>query len=426
MATFNEADVQKHLQKAGLEAVIDDAEPRLDSALPAAINALDEYDEPEFQLWKLLKEKAIEKLRYNHHLALDAQFLGSGVNLPIDNTRHMFLDLLGSHEDGLFILELKIDKPAERNAFTELLGYSNYIAGLFPGMGNKDILNILVTPLSAKIAKQAYLYDLLISDRSVILYQPEFPTGTADSLRLSLYIPDDDDFQNFANRLLSHDAMSCVIASFADIPGWIEYDESNPSTLPSHTRDALQKITSYSAQLMEHEGLHGFCYVRKRWREIQKAIGGEEQSDLIICALNPFRLIDMEKVSLVTDQLSEDNRAIFTEGPELGFNGRLSRIAKRAVRDCIDATHSSWLEFPYWGGMVTQMVETVFADHIGFRPTGMFRDAYVGQLAATRRFNAAFPSSALDVERLQVDDIVNWLRAWQFMEACGFVAGEAE
>jgi hypothetical protein len=76
--------------------------------------------------------------------------------------------------------------------------------------------------------------------------------------------------------------------------------------------------------------------------------------------------------------------------------------------------------------MVTPMVETVFADHIGFWPTGMFRDAYVEHLAATRRYNEAFPDRAIDVERLQVDDITNWLQAWVFMEACGFVASEAE
>jgi hypothetical protein len=152
---FNEADVQKHLEAVGLEAVLVDAEPLLDAALPITGNDLDEYDEPEFELWKLLKRKAIEKLRYNHRLATSGQILGSAINLPLDKTRHMFVDLLGTHGDGLFVLELKIDKPAERNAFTELLGYSNYI------------LNIVVTPMDAKIARQAYLYDLLISDRSV-------------------------------------------------------------------------------------------------------------------------------------------------------------------------------------------------------------------------------------------------------------------
>ena len=416
VAKFNETDVQKHLEAVGLETVLVDAEPLLDAVLPVTGNDLDEYDEPEFELWKLLKRKAIET---------SGQFLGSAINLPLDKTRHMFVDLLGTHGDGLFVLELKIDKPAERNAFTELLGYSNYIAGLFPGMGGKDILNILVTPMDAKIARQAYLYDLLISDRSVILYQPDFPAGTAESLRLDLYIPEDKEFQHFANRLLSHEAMSCVVASFDDIPGWIEYDDANPDTLPTYTREALKKITAYTAQIMEHEGLHGFCYVRKRWHSIQVRAFGEAKTDLIICAINPFRLIDEERVNLVTDQLPEDDRAVFTDAPLYGFINRLLRLAKRSLAECIDAEHPTWLETPYWGAMVTAMIETVFADHLGFRPTGMFREAYVEQLAATRRYNATVPAMAVDVERLQVDDIGNWLRAWQFMEACGFVAGEA-
>lgn len=425
MANFNEADVQKHLEAVGLETVIVDAEPLLDAALPITGNELDEYDEPEFELWKLLKRKAVEKLRCNHRLAISGQFLGSAINFPIDKTRHMFVDLLGAHEDGLFVLELKIDKPAERNAFTELLGYSNYIAGLFPGIGGRDILNILVTPMDAKIARQAYLYDLLISDRSVILYRPDFPAGTAESLRLDLYIPQDEEFQHFANRMLSHQAMSCVVASFEDIPGWIEYDVADPDTLPTYTCEALKKITAYTAQIMEHEGLHGFCYVRKRWHSIQVRAFGQARTDLIICAINPFRLIDEERINLVTDQLLEDDRAVFTDAPLNGFIGRLLRLAKNSLAECVDAEHPVWLETPYWGAMVTDMIETVFADHLGFRPTGMFREAYVEQLAATRRYNATFPALAVDVERLQVDDIGNWLRAWQFMEACGFVAGEA-
>lgn len=157
MSGFNEADVQRYLAEVGLEAVVEDAEARLTAALPDRSKIDLNEDGPVFELWKLLKEKAIEKLRSLDALASNGEFLGSGINLPIDNTRHMFLDLLGTHEDGLFVLELKIEKAAERNAFTELFAYSNYIAGLFPGSGSKDILNILVAPIAAKITKQAYL-----------------------------------------------------------------------------------------------------------------------------------------------------------------------------------------------------------------------------------------------------------------------------
>lgn len=426
MGAFSENDVHEYLHRAGLEAVMDDAEPRLEAALPKFSDELTEYDIPGFELWKLLKEKTVQRLRYLHRLALNGEFIGSGINLPVDKTRHMFLDLLGTHEDGLFVLELKIEKAAERNAFTELFAYSNYIAGLFPGSGSKDILNILVAPIAAKITKQAYLYDLLITGRNIVLYQPQFPDDTAESLRLSLCIPDDEEFQHFANRLLSHNAMSCVVASFPDIPKWIDYDKDDPASLPSHTRDALEDLTSYAAQLMEHEGLHGFCYVRKRWHEVQMAVVGEERSDLIICALNPFRLADAERVTNITNQLADEDRARFSEAPELGFHGRLSRTARQSIEDCIEPDYSHELEFPHWGSMVTAMVETVFADHIGFRPTGLFRDAYVEHLAAIRRYNASNPDVAIDVERLQMNDIFNWLKAWIFMEACGFVAGESE
>lgn len=425
MSTFSEADVQKHLEEVGLTAVVEDAEPRLDAALPNRSQAETDEEGPIFELWKLLKERAIEKLRSLHRLSSEGEFLGSGINLPINNTRHMFLDLLGTHDDGLFVLELKVEKAAERNAFTELFAYSNYIAGLFPGSGSKDILNILVAPISAKVTKQAYLYDLLISDRNVILYQPEFPDGTATSLTLPLYIPDDDDFRHFTNHLLSHDAMACVVASFPDIPGWIDYDPKDPQSLPDHTRDALAKITSYTAQLMEAQGLHGFCYVRKRWHEIQMALTSEESSELIICAMNPFRFPNDDRLELITKQLNEEDRERLVESARLGFDGRIIAIAQQAIADCIEADYSTHLECPFWGAMVKQMVETVFADHIGFRPTGMFRDAYVEHLAAIRRYNAQFPQYAYDVERLQVDDIVNWFRAWTFMECCGFVAGEA-
>ena len=424
MSSFNEADVQKYLYAMGLEAVMDDADAQLDAALPDDTSGLSEYDIPEFELWKILKRKAVEKLRTLNNLTRYGSFIGSGINLPLDNSRHMFLDLMGTHEDGIFVLELKIDKAAERNAFTELFAYSNYIAGLFPGSGSKDILNILVTPMTAKIAKQAYLYDLIISDRNIILYQPEFPKGTPESLRLSLYIPEDEEFVHFANSILSHDTMSCVVASFPDLPGWIEYEDGPQGGVPSHSQKTLERITSYAAQLMENEGLHGFCYVRKRWKEIQMAIVGEPKSDLIICAVNPFRTVNDDRISRVLEQLAEYDRPIFVEAPQLGFDGRIIRVAKQTIADCLEPNYNVHLELPYWGGMVKEMVETVFAEHFGFRPTGMLREAYVESLAATRRYNSQHPAHAIDVERIQIDDIVNWLQAWVFMEACGFVAGE--
>jgi hypothetical protein len=90
----------------------------------------------------------------------------------------MELDLIGTHDEGLFVMELKVQRSAERNAFSELFAYSNYIAGMFALSGHQDITNVLVANLDNKITKQAFLYDLLVSERDIIVYRPSFPTGS--------------------------------------------------------------------------------------------------------------------------------------------------------------------------------------------------------------------------------------------------------
>ncbi|MGX9181819.1 hypothetical protein [Mesorhizobium sp. BHbdii] len=97
-------------------------------------------------------------------------------------------------------MELKVERSAERNAFSELFAYSNYIAGMFALSGPQDITNILVANLDNKITRQAFLYDLLISERDIIVYRPVFPTGELSSLKLEIYIPSDDDFRHFTNQ----------------------------------------------------------------------------------------------------------------------------------------------------------------------------------------------------------------------------------
>jgi hypothetical protein len=148
--------------------------------------------------------------------------------------------------------------------------------------GGKDITNVLVANLDNKITAQAYLYDLLITDRNIIVYRPEFPTGSASDLKVRLYIPDDDNFKHLTNRLLSHDSMECVVASFHDLDGWFDSVE-NDGDLNDYTIEHLSSLSTYTAQLMEPERLHGFCFVRKRWKEISSHYG----NSLILCAVNP-------------------------------------------------------------------------------------------------------------------------------------------
>lgn len=370
-------------------------------------------DEPDFELWRVIKTRALEKIERLHTVIRYGEFLGSKVKLPTGEGKPMELDFIGTHEDGLFILELKVDRSAERNAFSELFAYSNYIAGIFALSGHKDITNVLVANLDVKITRQAFLYDLLISDRDVIVYKPVLGNSLA-SLRLQLYIPSDEDFRQFTNDLLSHDTMACVVISFDDLPGWIDNQEEDGS-LNSWTRKNLANLSTYAAQLMEAERLHGFCFVRKPFQEIPWSY----RSSLIICALNPFKIAQPDRTAAFLEGLDEVHHQAFFEAPLYAFDGRLIRLAQRAVRDCLTHGHTGEVETPEWASMITSIVEVVACHKHAFRPTGMLREAYVSFLDEiyARNLTAEYGE---DVEYLKASEIYNWSRAWTFMEMCGF------
>lgn len=417
MAQFSEDQVHEFLFKTGLEALVDDVEAFDEEADTAGDAGGD--NEPDFQLWRLIKARALAKLERLHSTIRYGEFLGSKVKLPTDNTRPMELDLLGSHEDGLFILELKVDRAAERNAFSELFAYSNYVAGMFALSGHKDIANVLVSRLDVKITRQAYLYDLLIADRDVIVYTPVFHAASLESLRLQLYIPTDKDFRHFTNQLLSHDAMGCVVITIDDLPGWIDNGEEG-GALNESTRRHLSGLSMYAAQLMEEERLHGFCFIRKFWNSIPWS----NRSSLIICALNPFRVAEPDRANAITAQLDEAHHASLFEAPLYAFDGRLVRLAQRAVQDTMThATHGE-VDVPLWSAIVTSVTEVVISHNFAFRPTGMMREAYVSFLNDIYARNARGNGYEEDVSKLKVNEISNWMRAWMFMEGCGFRDGE--
>jgi hypothetical protein len=412
VAQFSEEVVHDYLFKTGLTALVDDTAAFDDEAV----------DDPEdFQLWRIIKARTLAKLERLHNSVRCGEFIGSKVKLPTDHTRAMELDLLGSHEDGLFILELKVDRAAERNAFSELFAYSNYVAGMFALSGHKDITNVLVSTMDVKITRQAYLYDLLIADRDVLVYTPGFVTDALDSLRLRLHVPTDNEFKRFTNQLLSHDAIGCVVLTIDDIPGWIDNKEEDSS--PNEwTRKHLTGLSNYAAQLMEEERLHGFCFIRKYW----DSIPWSDRSSLFICALNPFRLAEPNRANAITDQIDEEHHASLFEAPLYAFDGRLIRLAQRVANDGLTHGGRGEVGTPLWSAVVTSVGEVAISHNFAFRPTGMMSEAYVSYLNGIYARNAAGTGYEEDVSKLKINEISNWLRAWVFMEGCGFQAGEAD
>lgn len=404
MSQFTENQVHEHIWDSNWPSLIDPA------LMPPVVQGFD------FELWKLIKQRTIDKIRRIHSLVSQGELIGSKVKLPTDTTKPMELDFLGRHYDGLFITELKMEKSAERDAFTELLGYSNYLAETFVLSGHRDITNVLVARLDTKIAQQAYLYELLVADRDVIVYRPSLPGGTLASLRLTLDVPSDEEFKRFTNTLLSHDAMACVVASFHNVDGLIDSADGPGRNPPDHTFQNLAHISDHAAQLMESERLHGFCFVRKRWKEVETYY----ENSLIVCALNPFDVGGAERIEIITKQLREGAASSFLEAPSSGFNSRLWRLAQRALREAVSADCTTEIETVPWSGMVKTSIEVVFTHNIAFRPVGILREAYVQFLQNSHAFG--MPDGALDddLSPLQIKDIHHWFRAWTFMEWCGY------
>lgn len=54
----------------------------------------------------------------------------------------------------------------------------------------------------------------------------------------------------------------------------------------------------------------------------------------------------------------------------------------------------------------------------------LMREVYVSYLNAIYMRNASEMGFREDVSKLKINEISNWLRAWMFMEICGFQAGE--
>lgn len=413
---FSEEQVHDYIFTRGMEALIVDSNELTEALLfgmgdDPADGGYSEHGE--FKLWKIIKQRVLSEIDRVHSSIRYGEFVGSKVDLPTDRTRPMQLDLLGQYEDGLFVMELKVEKGSERNAFSELLGYSNYIAQMFAMAGPQDITNVLVAPMGAKITRNAFLYDLLINNRNVIAYTPVLVGNTLDSLELRLHVPSDEDFRYLANWLLSHNSMACVVASFSDLEGWYDSHEVD-SGVNDYTKTHLDGLCSYTAQLMEAAQLHGFAFIRKPWEEMPAYY----RNSLVICAINPFFSADPERAEDVTKQLDDQNVGSFFELPRLAFDARLLRLAAKAISESLAHDQRYELETPQWATMVGSLQEVVFTHNFGFRPTGVLREAYVSYL--NQLYAGAADGDDEDVSLTKILEVQNWMRAWIFMEMCGF------
>ncbi|MDA1612169.1 MULTISPECIES: hypothetical protein [Bacillus] len=272
---FTEKEIQNYIWKQGkLSHLIIGDTPKIDVELTAEI-------EPDKIFQKIVFERLDETLSYTKSMDL------IGVEVPLQKTNDSTIraDFLGVHSErvGISIIELKKSQQTERQAFTELLAYSNHLVSLFPTMSKEDVVFILISPMKERIVREAFLHALLFDNKRVIAFVPTFEDETQiDSLKLRLWIPEEDDISNFKNHYFSKNNFEVFKLTWSDIP----YSQ-NPQKNPSDKEKLfMNSISSFVAQTMEEKNIHGFCFTSQCWPEDEMDL----PNSLIIVGMNPYEI----------------------------------------------------------------------------------------------------------------------------------------
>ena len=122
------------------------------SDIKSLINNVDKFEDlntdqiPYYSLDYLIKKKVAESSKYVYDLLDDVDLIIANKNISLDKTERLFPDLLlfSPENSTFFIIEIKRDEQAERQAITELLAYEHELKNLFPFMSNIEVCFILI------------------------------------------------------------------------------------------------------------------------------------------------------------------------------------------------------------------------------------------------------------------------------------------
>ena len=217
----------------------------------------------------LLQQRAEKKINETLDNLEDMILAARELRLTREEDSTTRIDLVGNSESsGLTIIELKKSKQTERQAFSELLAYSNHFCTIFPGLKENSLTSILVAPMETRITRDAYTQELVSNNKSILALIPRHENGKAE---LSVYYPDAAYYKWFENNLLDDRSIITVALAFQEIKGWIDL-ESGQDGVPDHSKRALNTIVSSISNMLEANGYHSMCYSTQPWGEI--ALGG--------------------------------------------------------------------------------------------------------------------------------------------------------
>ena len=395
---FTEKEIQDYLwkERERWEGLILDL-----PEIPIFDLSVREYDvSPE----KIFYNQVVKNLQALHIKASCADIFANETPLSKEGANTMRVDLLSTFLDdtSIGIIELKKSKQTERQAFTELLAYSNYITSLFPGSTKTDVFLMLIAPMETQIVKEALIQCLLFDKRSIVAFIPEFKDeNDLTSLRLKPWIPSMADVAAFTHTSFNEKNLSVCKVVWKYSQGiWDAAKGQNPEhSMVEH----LNHVSAIAAQIMEKNGIHGFAYCSQLWAELAEAL--PFTNSLVLVGINPYAvasanclskmgvekadlphpLSHIEKLENVIPGLTSSRGY---SGDEYGrlyslysvWDSNLFRVAKEAVDLSIMVVDGSTPQtdqgFMSWDEYQRQMVEDVLCHNFSVRPTGVFRELY--------------------------------------------------
>lgn len=323
------------------------------------------------------------------------QLDGKEVRLVRDGDTTTRIDLLGHIADSgdLAIIELKKSNQTERQAFTELLSYSNHFCTLFPPLSESSLQSILVAPMEGRGVRDALAQELIINDKNVVALIPNI---NGDAVTLEPYYPSGLYYRWIENSILDDSSITVVTASFPLIEGWIDAGEEGGSP-PVYTQRAFKTMTGLIAQKLEAQGLHGFVYARQYWSEVCPVF--PNPNTIVLCIVNPFSPNRASVEDGIVFGASNDERldaiqAIINqmEDSEFWMDGLHSAFMGQAIRIMQESFDEFFLtgngvavrpdiSIPDWGAFKTSMIEAVFCHNMHIRLTGLLRTIFSEYMA---------------------------------------------
>lgn len=351
----------------------------------------------------LIKNRINNKLSNLYDKLYELKFIGCEVPLEQNSNSIIRADFLAVFCDdtGLAVIELKKSAQTERQAFTELLAYSNHITTLFPSMTKNDSVYILISPMETRIARDAVIQSLIFDNRDIIALIPTFSDPLdITSLKLELWIPKETELATFSNIAFREDNFSvCKLSWEYDAERW---DAAKGEKLSHSFISQFDNISCLAAQYMEEFGVHGFTYCSQLWPELSEAL--PFTNSLVLVGMNPYAVGSTQHLSTKSDsyndipdpniytphiseligkldegELYEANIDILSDLHRI-WNAQLYRIGRQVIELTTRNTDGKYIHiesgFMSWEIYQRLLVEDVFCKNFAIRSTGLIRHLY--------------------------------------------------